>query len=103
MHISKEEKEFLIKELIQELHGKLDGSRKNIVVPTCPYCGHKGGKFGIYVGQETDRKKLFMSHCFSCGHTTTQLNDLLSDINRPDLMLEETASFAPVEIPKFFI
>ena len=102
MHISKEEKEFLIKELIQELHGKLDGSRKNIVVPTCPYCGHKGGKFGIYVGQETDRKKLFMSHCFSCGHTTTQLNDLLSDINRPDLMLEETASFAPVEIPKFF-
>lgn len=102
MRISKEEKEFLIKELIQELHGKLDGSRKNIVVPTCPYCGHKGGKFGIYVGQETDRKKLFMSHCFSCGHTTTQLNDLLNDINRPDLMLEETASFAPVEIPKFF-
>lgn len=102
MTISKEERDFLIKELINELHGKLDGSRKNIVCPVCPYCGHKGGKFGIYVGVETDRKKLFMSHCFSCGHTTTELNDLLNDINRPDLMLEETASFAPVEIPKFY-
>lgn len=102
MTISKEERDFLIKELINELHGKLDGSRKNIVCPVCPYCGHKGGKFGIYVGVETDRKKLFMSHCFSCGHTTTELNDLLNDINRPDLMLEETASFAPVEILKFY-
>lgn len=102
MRISKEEKDFLIKELIQELHGKIDGSRKNIIVPVCPYCGKKGGKFGIYIGQETEKKKLFMSHCFKCGHTTTELNDLLSDINRSDLMLEETASFAPVEIPQFF-
>lgn len=102
MTISREEKEFLIKALIQETHGKLDGGRKNIVVPVCPYCGHKGGKFGIYVGPETDRKKLFMTHCFSCGHTTTNINDFLSDIGRQDLMLQETASFAPLEIPQFF-
>ena len=67
-YISKEEKEYLIRELTNELHAKLDGGRKNLIVPTCPYCGKSGGKFGIYVGKETDKKKLFMSHCFSCGH-----------------------------------
>lgn len=101
-YISKEEKEYLIRELTNELHAKLDGGRKNLIVPTCPYCGKSGGKFGIYVGKETDKKKLFMSHCFSCGHTTKDLNQLLSDIGRPDLQIMETVSFDPVKIPEFF-
>lgn len=101
MYINKQDKDFLIKELEIELHAKLDGPRKNLIVPVCPYCGKKGGKFGIYVGKETDKKKLFMSHCFSCHHTTKDINQLLDDIGRPDLKLEETASLGPVDIPQF--
>lgn len=102
MFIDRETKEYLIKELEIELHAKLDGGRKNLIVPTCPYCGKQGGKFGIFVGAETEKKKLFMSHCFSCGHTTKDINQLLDDIGRPDLKVEETASFNPLEVPEFF-
>lgn len=102
MYIGREEKEQLIQELTIELHAKLDGGRKNLIVPICPYCGHAGGKFGIYVGPETAKKKLFMGHCFSCGHTVIDVNQLLDDIGRSDLKIEETASFAPIEIPKYF-
>lgn len=102
MFIDRETKEYLIKELEFELHAKLDGGRKNLIVPTCPYCGKQGGKFGIFVGAETEKKKLFMSHCFSCGHTTKDINQLLDDIGRPDLKIEETASFNPLEVPEFF-
>ena len=56
MYINKQDRDFLIKELEIELHAKLDGPRKNLIVPECPYCGKKGGKFGIYVGKETDKK-----------------------------------------------
>ena len=93
MIISKEDKQHLIHELTLELHAKLDGGRKNLIVETCPYCGHTGGKFGIYVGTETERKKPFMSHCFSCGHSTYTLNQLLQDIGRTDLMISETFQF----------
>ena len=102
MFIDRETKEYLIKELEIELHAKLDGGRKNLIVPTCPYCGKQGGKFGIFVGAETEKKKLFMSHCFSCGHTTKDINQLLDDIGRPDLKIEETASFSPLEVPECF-
>ena len=93
MKISKEDRELIIKELEVELHAKLDGGRKNLVAPTCPYCGKTGGKFGIYVGPESGRKKLFMSHCFSCGKTVMDVNQLFEDIGRPDLIIAETANF----------
>lgn len=102
MVISREEKEYLIRELIAELHAKYDGSRKNLIVPRCPYCGKEGGKFGIYVGTETDKKKPFMTHCFKCGHTTKDINQFLTDIGRADLKIEEHASFSPIQIPEFF-
>lgn len=101
MYIDREQREFLIQELINELHAKYDGGRKNLIVPVCPYCGHTGGKYGIFVGRETAKKKLFMAHCFSCGHTTTDVNQLLEDIGRSDLKIQETASFQPLEIPQF--
>lgn len=101
MYINRDDKEYIINELAMEFHAKLDGGRKNLIFPTCPYCGHTGGKYGIYVGPETAKKKLFMAHCFSCGHTTTTLNKLLEDLNREDLKIEETASFGPLEIPQF--
>jgi DNA primase len=96
MLISKEEKDFLIKELSAELNAKPDGGNKNLIVPVCVYCGKSGGKMGIYIGKETEKKKLFMSHCFSCGHTTKDINRLLDDIGRQDLKLTETVDFRPL-------
>ena len=102
MYISQEEKDYLIREILQETHGRIDGSRKNIIVPTCPHCGKSGGKFGIYISKEIGNKKPFMSHCFSCGRTTKTLDQLLDLLDRPDLKIAEQASFTPVEVPEFF-
>ena len=102
MYISREERETIVRELISELHGKLDGSRKNLLAPTCPVCGKGGYKWGIYIGPDTERKRTFMSHCFKCGYTTTSLDQLLDLVGRPDLKIEERASFAPLEIPIFY-
>lgn len=101
-YINRADKERIIHELEIEFHAKIDGGRKNLIFPVCPYCGHKGGKFGVYVGPETGKKRLFMAHCFSCGKTVKDTNQLLDDLGRPDLKIEETASFAPLEIPEFF-
>ena len=90
MELSKEEKEYIIQELSIELHAKPDGSGKNLIVPQCPYCGHEGGKYGIYIGKATERKKLFMAHCFSCGRSTQTLEQLLTDIGRQDLIITDT-------------
>lgn len=103
MYISKEDKELLIRELSIELHARPDGGNKNLIAPRCPYCGKEGGKFGIYIGKETEKKKLFMSHCFSCHHTTKDINQLLDDIGRPDLKLIDTADFKPLQLPQFAI
>ncbi|MDR1089810.1 MAG: toprim domain-containing protein [Prevotella sp.] len=103
MLITRQDRDFLISELSIELQAKPDGSNKNLIVPTCIYCGKTRGKMGIYIGKETDKKKLFVSHCFSCGHTTKDINQLLDDIGRPDLKLTETADFRPVtELNPFF-
>lgn len=90
MYLDKDERDHIVHELMVELNAKLDGGGKNLIVENCPYCGHGGGKFGIYVGNETARKKPFMSHCFHCGHSTTTLEQLCNDINRPDLIPTET-------------
>jgi DNA primase len=90
MNLSKDEKDYIIRELQVELHCKLDGSRKNLIVPTCPYCGKGGSKYGIYVGPETQNKKPFMAHCFKCGHSTRTLEELLTDIGRTDLIVADT-------------
>lgn len=90
MELSKEEKKYFIQELSIELHAKPDGSGKNLIAPVCPYCGDERSKFGIYIGHETERKKPFMAHCFKCGHSTLTLDQLLTDIGRPDLILTDT-------------
>ena len=90
MELSKEEKEYIIQELSIELHAKPDGSGKNLIVPQCPYCGHEGGKYGIYIGKTTERKRPFMAHCFSCGRSTQTLEQLLTDIGRQDLIITDT-------------
>lgn len=98
MELSKSEQEFLIEEICRELGAKRDGSGRNLVAPNCPVCGKGGGKYGVYVGRETPRKKTFMSHCFSCGYSTRTLEQLLETIGRLDLMIAPTADVeAPLE------
>lgn len=90
MYISGKESELLISELRAELGARLDGGGKNLIA-RCPFCG-KEGKFGVYIGRETARKKPFMAHCFSCGRSTTTLEKLLESLGRMDLLPTDTAS-----------
>lgn len=102
MYISKEDKEYLIRELQTELHARLDGGRKNLIVPECVWCGKTGGKLGIYVGPEKNGKIFGMAHCFSCGRTCKDLNRFVDEIGRSDLQIQDTVKFTPVEVPEFF-
>lgn len=88
MALSQSDTEFLIRELTKELDAKPDGTGKNLIA-RCPRCG-KERKYGVYIGKETQRKKPFMSHCFSCGRSTYSLEGLLDFIGRPDLMIAPT-------------
>ena len=89
MELSHKETEYLIAEIQSALGAKRDGGGKNLIA-RCPYCG-KEGKYGIYIGRETARKRPFMAHCFSCGMSTTSVNQTLEAIGRPDLMVAQTA------------
>lgn len=89
MNLSTAETQHLIAEIRSTLGAQMDGGGNNLIA-RCPYCG-KEGKYGIYVGRETERKKPFMAHCFSCGNSTQSLNRTLEAIGRPDLMVTRTA------------
>ena len=102
MYISREEKDFLIRELQSELHARLDGGRKNLIVPECVWCGKQGGKLGIYVGPEKNGKTFGMAHCFSCGRTCKDINKFVAEIGRSDLQITDSIKFTPVEVPEFF-
>jgi len=84
MELTREERNIIIDELKDGLHGRLDGSRKNIIA-TCPFCGKKE-KFGIYIGIPTERKKPFMCNCFSCQRRADGLVETLKMLERMDLM-----------------
>lgn len=95
------ETEYLVAEIERELGAKRDGGGKNLIA-RCPFCG-KEGKFGVYIGKETARKKPFMAHCFSCGNSTTTLNQTLELIGRADLMVVPTADItAPLDYTLLF-
>lgn len=88
MDLTRKETEMMVGEIQSALGAKLDGGGKNLIA-RCPYCG-KEGKYGVYIGRETARKRPFMAHCFSCGTSTTTLNQTLEAIGRPDLMVAQT-------------
>lgn len=88
MALSQRDTEFLVRELAKELDAKPDGAGKNLIA-RCPRCG-KEGKFGVYTGRQTQQKKPFMSHCFSCGCSTYTLEGLLELLGREDLMIAPT-------------
>ena len=94
--ITSKDKEFLIRELAIELSAQIDGSCKNLICD-CPYCG-KSKKFGIYIGHPTNTKPLLASHCFSCGKSHRDINHLLLEIGRNDLVISSTIEFnTPLE------
>lgn len=88
MFITPELRQEIAEELIEELHGKFDGSRKNIIA-NCPHCG-KEKKFGVYVGPGAARKRFGMSNCFVCGLRLGTLKATLNFLGRTDLLPSET-------------
>ncbi|MDL2320207.1 toprim domain-containing protein [Alistipes sp. OttesenSCG-928-B03] len=101
MGLTRTEAEYLIAEIALELGAKRDGGGKNLIA-RCPFCG-KDGKYGVYIGKQTERRRPFMSHCFSCGSSTTTLNQLLEAIGRVDLIVTPTADItAPLDAGALF-
>lgn len=85
-------------ELLYELDGRLDGSKRNIIVPNCPFCGHSGGKYGIYVGSNTGDKRFGMSNCYHCNRRYKTLEETLKALGRDDLIPKETAELDDFEV-----
>lgn len=78
--------------LLNTLDGaKLDGGRKNILISECPFCGHKGFKYGIYIGREVGSKQFGSSNCFHCGRSFRTLDRTLEALGRMDLMPTRSA------------
>lgn len=78
-------------ELLVDLNGKLDGARNNILVQTCPFCGHGGYKYGIYIGAPTGSKRFGMSNCYHCNTKYRTLEQTLRALGREDLLPKETS------------
>lgn len=102
MKITPEIRHSIAEELMYHLGGKLDGGRRNVLVPNCIWCGHGGFKFGIYVGPDTKDKTFGMCNCFHCNRGCRTLKDTLEAINREDLMPKETADLDDEDFSAIF-
>lgn len=91
MIITPEMQQSIREELLYDLDGKMDGSRRNILVPNCPFCGHEGFKYGIYVGNNVGKKRFGMSNCYHCNRRFGSLKETLKALDREDLIPAETA------------
>lgn len=90
MSLSPEIRKHIADELIYELNGKLDGAKRNVLSPICPFCGHDGYKFGVYIGKDIGRKTFGSCNCFHCGRGCRGLKETLQLLGREDLMPKET-------------
>lgn len=90
MYLDYGRRQTIAEELLYDLGGRLDGSKKNILVRRCPLCGHDGNKFGIYVGPDTSSKQFGASNCFHCGRGAKTLEGTLRLLGKIDLIPEET-------------
>lgn len=97
MIITPEIRQSITEELLYDLSGKLDGSRRNILVPNCVWCSHDGFKLGIYVGPDTAKKRFGASNCFHCGRGFRTLKETLKALGREDLMPKETTDLDDTE------
>ena len=90
MTLSQDTKQIIASELLDELHGKYDGARRNVLAPVCPFCGHDGYKYAVYVGEDTSNKRFGMSNCYICNRRFGSLESTLKALNREDLIPKET-------------
>lgn len=90
MTLTIEQQHEIAEELRAELNGKLDGGRKNILVQNCPFCGHDGYKFGIYIGTNTGAKRFGMSNCYHCNTKSRTLKQTLRSLGLENLMPKDT-------------
>lgn len=102
MSLSLEKQHLIVEDLQSSLSGKLDGSRKNLLVPICPFCGHAGYKYAIYIGSDISGKRFGMSNCFVCGTRFRTLKDTLKSIGREDLIPKETTELDDVIVKDEF-
>lgn len=93
MIITPEIQHSIAEELLYELGGKFDGAKKNILIPDCPFCGHSGNKYAIYIGQNVGKKQFGASNCFHCGRSFRTLKDTLKALGREELIPKETSEF----------
>ena len=91
MNLSLELQHSIAEELLFELGGKYDGAKRNILAPNCPFCGHDGYKYGVYVGRDIGKKKFGMSNCYSCNRRFGSLKETLKALGRDDLIPKETS------------
>lgn len=90
MIVTPEIQRSIIEELLYDFSGKMDGSRRNILVQHCPFCGHDGFKYGIYVGNNIGKKRFGMSNCYHCNRRYGSLKETLKALGREDLLPKET-------------
>ena len=90
MRITEDLRHEIAQELLNDLGGRTDGKRANILVNECPSCHKTGYKFGIYIGENTATKIFGSSHCFKCGKSCRTLSETLELVGREDLMPKET-------------
>lgn len=91
MRLTPEIQKNIAEELKYDLGGKYDGSKRNLLIPVCPFCSHGGYKYGIYVGHSNGRKTFGSSNCFHCGRGFKTLKETLQALGREDLLPKETA------------
>ena len=90
MNITIEDGRDIAETLRAEFNGKYDGGRRNLLLPSCPWCGHTGYKYGIYIGQDKPMKQFGSSHCFYCANSCRSLKKTLELLERPELLPKET-------------
>lgn len=90
MNITVEDRHEIAETLRIDLNGKYDGGKRNLLLPECPWCGHGGYKFGIYVGFDNSNKRFGSSHCFHCSASCKTLKGTLELLRHTELMPVET-------------
>jgi DNA primase len=90
MIITPEMQSSITEELLYDFCGKMDGARRNILIQHCPFCGHDGFKYGIYVGNNLGKKRFGMSNCYHCNRRYGSLKETLKALGREDLLPKET-------------
>lgn len=82
------DRQLIIADIQASYDAKLDGRGRNLLLSECPFCGHAGYKFGIFVA--ADPKKFGRSHCFCCGRSFQDLKGTLEALGLSELVPKET-------------